>query len=125
MANNLPPSFQTSIASQYPQDACDLGEELRELFFVSSREHDIGYYSTFDFDPRVKQLPDEALNDQDVTDTPYWSCYVFVDPSSKHNGTKFRGFWDGDGVIEFTLPDGRILENWDCKKTYQWEWAKR
>lgn len=93
-----------------------VGEYLRSRFWDQT-EGKYGCYSTFTYCPDVEELPDEPepSSDPDWYDDIVWHC-------AQWNGIKCRWYWDGDGMIEFTFPDGRVLRNSDCKKDYEWEW---
>jgi hypothetical protein len=97
-------------------DPDTLGECLRNMFFAeewswygpwsSGKYRKLGCYSTFEVAPGVEELPQRGA----------WSCF-------RHsNGIEMRYFWDGDGSLAFILPDGRVLINTDCKKTYDWRY---
>lgn len=91
-----------------------VGEYLRDIFFDQDKGY--GCYSTFEFRQGVKSLPDEDLVYRDgwMDDRTKWTC-------AEYGGIKMRYFWDGDGTLEFHLPDGRIYQNTDCKKARYWE----
>jgi len=94
-----------------------LGETLRDQFFDQSKG--LGCYSSFDVKSDVIELESEPLDPNDISEYAlYWKRYskVFNDQS-----IEMRYYWDGDGVLEFILPNGVILSNGDCKKTYRWK----
>jgi hypothetical protein len=111
MIDFLPPKF---LADADP-DA--IGEFLRDIFF--DQKNGVGCYSTFDVRTDfIKSEPDEQetiLGDDYVIN---WTVYSYA-------GIKMRYYWDGDGTLEFHLPDGRILENTDCKKDNRWGWFEK
>ena len=95
------------------------GECLRHLFF----EQDEGYgcYSTFDVRDGVKSLPDEPVYFEDEDDEPIYIYKCFEAEVEGLGVVKMAYYWDGDGTLEFRLPDGKELINSDCKKDYTWE----
>ena len=93
---------------------CDidlLGEILRDRFF-DQNDHELGCHGTFTLRPEVKKMPSEV----DEEDGIIWTC-----ATAEFNGmvVEMRYFWDGDGTLEFSLPDC-LLSNDDCKKTHGW-----
>ena len=100
---------------EYPDTA---GEYLRSVFFDQGPLNNrtaLGCYSTFELRHGIETLPDEPVHTGYNFDLN-WRC--FRDPVT---GVKMRYYWDGDGVLQFTFPDGLVLYNNDCKKTYCWE----
>ena len=103
---------------EYPDTA---GEYLRSVFFDQGPLNNhtaLGCYSTFVLRPSIEELPDEPLSER-CRDPDYpmsWTCAR--DPETR---VVMRYYWDGDGVLQFTFPDGLVLYNNDCKKTYCWE----
>lgn len=104
-----------------PQDSHPnaIGEYLRDIFFDQS-SGGYGAYTTFDVREGVTNLPSEPVmyfdGTEEIQDEDHaWTVY-------EYDGIRMRYYWDGDGTLEFHLPDGRILFNDDCKKSHNWEW---
>ncbi len=93
-----------------------VGEILRAAFFDQS-DGKFGCYSTFDYNKHVLPIPHEidAYDHQTM-----WHC---AERKLQDITIKMRYFWDGDGTLEFQLPDGYLINN-DCKKDYCWEWRR-
>ena len=87
-----------------------LGEVLRSLFWPTS----YGCYSNFVYGPEVVELEPESEIDTGDYDPIQWNRAVY-------KGILCRWYWDGDGILEFHLPTGRKIVNYDCKKSYRWE----
>lgn len=86
-----------------------LGEMFRGMFFEEDRENGkLGCYNTFELREGVNRLPDIVQDGITITCADLNDIRMFYS-------------WDGDGDLSFYLPDGRELNNSDCKKTYGWE----
>lgn len=89
----------------------EAGEELRRMFFDHTKGY--GCYSTFDLNDGVEQLESAPVGGE-WNDGIEWRRFRLGDYEMQY-------YWDGDGVLEFRLPDGSWLCNGDCKKDYVWE----
>lgn len=110
-------------------DSADVvGEALRGKFWkqpYSTTKYgtyrETGCYSSFDYQDDVEELEPEIEERQE-----HWSGEEWTDRTEWHRARwrdiLCRWYWDGDGTIEFHLPDGFVLRNTDCKKTYGWEY---
>ena len=99
------------------------GEYLRGLFFDQS-DGKYGCYSTFNLNNGVLKLPDETIVISDEETDPYdWYDDNWTWTKAELNGIVMRYHWDGDGTLEFILPDGSMLSNDDCKKDYNWAYS--
>lgn len=87
-----------------------LGECLRALFFDQTKG--FGCYSSFELKPYVTTLPNEPVEDDPVE---------FHYTVAKVHDIKMRYFWDGDGYLEFILPNGKVIFNSDCKCDHGWK----
>jgi hypothetical protein len=103
-------------------DANAKGEYLRKQFFLCNNEHDIGCYSSFVLASGVKRLPDEP--DEEYSEY-IWTCAENTVPEVCSGKIVMKYNWDGDGALEFYLPNGTILANTDCKKTLGWREYKK
>ena len=106
------------------EDVIPVGEWLRRRFFDEKMLPDgyrtYGCYSEFDVKDDVVELPQVPVSwpDEDWPSDLMWKCYSLELPE----GTVYlRWYWDGDGILEFQLPDGTVFHNGDCKKDYEWE----
>ena len=90
-----------------------LGEFLRNYFFDQSKG--TGCYSTFELNSEVKELPQENIEDWDDVFNPNVKYTV-----ASREGIIMRYYWDGDGYLEFILPNDKIIFNSDCKKDHGW-----
>jgi hypothetical protein len=93
----------------------ELGEWLRDEFFDQS--FGLGCYGNFVMREGVKHLGEENIFDEGECvgkDRIY---------EKEIDGQIFmmKYSWDGDGYLEFTLPDGSEIRNSDCKKTNRWK----
>lgn len=104
-----------NVAEQ-PDEA---GEFLRGVFFNQSTGK-YGCYSTFELNPGVEELPDETVTLSENTSPNDWYNDSWTWTRAQFNDIIMRYYWDGDGMLEFLLPDGSILSNDDCKKDYGW-----
>jgi len=103
-----------------------VGEFLRSKFWPVVKDKygypSLGCYTTFDWGPEVKSLPDriEEYNDNffDGEDNLVKEAWT----RGEWNGIICEYFWDGDGMLRFIFPDGTSIFNSDCKKSYTWEW---
>ena len=96
-----------------PEDEPDLaGERLRDLFFDQTKG--LGCYYSFDTRPRVVGLGESPIGGE-WNEGINWQCFQL-------GSFEMRYYWDGDGVLQFRLPDGSWLSNSDCKKSYNWEY---
>jgi hypothetical protein len=73
-----------------------------------------GCYSTFELNDDVEEMPPEPVGGE-WNDGLSWT-------RARLDAIEMRWYWDGDGVLEFRLPDGSWLSNTDCKKDYIWEY---
>lgn len=97
-------------------DADSLGELLRTKFFgaVDARGRpSTGCYSHFDWAANVQSLPQTPVEMEEG------------EPEFNYENGQLAGivcsyYWDGDGYLKFTFPDGTVLENGDCKCSYGW-----
>lgn len=95
------------------QDPDAVGEMLRAKFFVQDPQKlSFGCYSSFELQPGVRELPETPAVDCEE-DRLMWH-------NATLDGIVMSWYWDGDGVLKFTLPDGSYLINTDCKKPYDW-----
>lgn len=101
------------------------GETLRQFFFKQTEDR-LGCYDVFDVREGVEKLPDDDSIYNPANNwicwMDVWHCFQLEIPGL--GLVKMRYSWDGDGVLEFHFPDGQILENGDCKKTYGWKYIK-
>jgi len=98
------------------------GEVLRHLFFVTDWRHPpIGCYQTFDVNENVVPCERKPLKDNPEL---FFKCF-----SADVEGigrVEMAYHWHfGDGVLMFTLEDGSILINEDCKKDSGWMWTTK
>lgn len=106
------------------EDPNIIGEVLRAKFF---KPGGLGCYEIFNLQDDVKVLPDEPQEWFDfnfdppkmVSDRPEPEYPEFYTVAIKDD-VKMRYYWDGDGYLEFILPDGSVIYNSDCKKTWGW-----
>lgn len=94
------------------------GEILRDLFF-DQVDGECGCYSTFNLRDGVKELSDTAVH---ISDDYCDEGLVWHRAELEVSGIRIEMayFWDGDGTLKFTFPDGSSLEHWDCKNDYKW-----
>lgn len=95
-----------------------IGELFREMFFKNERDQygrRLGCYEVFTLAPGVKTLPNEPVDD---CPGEWWTCAELTTPDG---AVKMRYHWEGDGTLQFFMPDGTCYENTDCKKDYEWE----
>jgi len=99
-----------------------IGEFLRGLFFDQS-EGEYGCYSTFKVNEGVVEYPDIPVLDN----LPLVMKRYKLSHGNENglfnvtNSIEMRYYWDGDGYLEFRLPDSAIISNNDCKKDYNWK----
>lgn len=94
-----------------------VGEYFREACFT---DKGLGCYSNFDVKDNWKPVPitrdvEELL--QLYPEEGLTVCAYKDDVT----GTIAAWYWDGDGVLAFKLPNGRVVINTDCKKDYYWK----
>lgn len=97
-----------------------LGEMFRNEFF-NQDEGEFGCYSTFELRPDVF----DRRTEKEIIDEEGWHDEIEWTVASKYIDNKLitmRYYWDGDGYLSFVLPNGIVLANSDCKKSYRWEW---
>jgi len=100
-------TIQISLDQDFSERDIDiLGEMLRDMFFDQSKG--LGCYGSFDFNDEVICLPNET--DEDIIYTV-----------ARIKDIKMRYEWDGDGYLEFILPNNKTIYNSDCKKKYDWK----
>lgn len=103
-----------------------LGELLRDRFFNQNPQGCFfGCVSCFELREGVKKEKEEPVEWVDLNTDPPLIRSDIPDPEDPHvytvatlDGVKMRYYWEGDGYLEFILPDGRILMNDDCKKDH-------
>lgn len=112
-----------TVAFDSNTDPNIIGEFLRRKFFTP--EH---LYCCGEFNNDVEQLPDEPVPWVDFLENG--DSFMVTDRHdpddpkmftvAKWGDIKARHYWDGDGHLEFVLPDGTIVLNSDCKKDHGW-----
>jgi hypothetical protein len=104
-----------------------IGEFLRDSFFDQSKGK--GCYETFDLKEDVENLPDESIDtsdwDSNWIDNNIEYVYRCAKKVIDDKVVIMKYYWDGDGVLEFHFEDGSILENNDCKCSYDWEYIEK
>lgn len=86
-----------------------IGEALRRQTFVGEG---LGCYQTFEVgsDWVLMSIEPDAWG-------TYNHRYI-----NRWNGIICTFFWDGDGTLRYTFPDGSFVINYDCKCTYDWRY---
>jgi uncharacterized protein (TIGR02996 family) len=116
---------------------CKAGETLRDAFFDQNPkgkkkgEFILGCYRTMDFRPGVKRLPNHIEREweepwYDVDGRlreGFWNETTWK--RARLDDFEMGWFWDGDGTLAFSWPNGDWLINTDCKKVYHWKWTDK
>lgn len=106
-----------------PDNPSAMGEALREEFFDQDIENGVvGCYSTFDLRNDVRELPPLPVDDGEYEWDVSWTR---ADKDINGSNVTMQYYWDGDGILQFILPGGGILENTDCKKLGRWEYYEK
>ncbi len=107
-----------TISLTIDTDRADMaGEALRELFF-DQRDDEVGCYSTFKLNGDVRELPDFKEDK--------WTTWHRAELRIAAGMlVQMAYYWDGDGDLKFTFPDGTVVENTDCKKDHGWTSTKK
>lgn len=133
-------SFKVTLEVDVDQNPDAVGEALRSAFFdekMVKPRHGLSYretgcYSTFEWQPDVEPLPSLLIETEhthpegEEADDLCWACdstakWTRGRKKFQNETIECRWYWDGDGTLAFSLPDGRWLMNDDCKKSYGWE----
>ena len=128
--------FELTLTIDVEQNPDAIGEALRSLFFDEKltrgrgghRDYrETGCYSTFDWQKDVEELEQQPVVfevDGRPEEVIMWTRgrknIAPVPTELDLRQVECRYYWDGDGTLEFVLPDGSVLRNDDCKKDHGW-----
>jgi len=123
--------FTVEIDPEINPDA--VGEYLRSSFFdekvINKKHYPFAYrvtgcYSTFGWQKDVEKLEPVELSSEDGGSHEFKEFWTCGKKTFAGETVECRWYWDdpedGDGEIQFLLPNGKRLININCKKDYGW-----